>query len=149
MEFARTVTSETSIRQEPDTRSQGAEHKCLQEQVIRDLHSPPKRVQALLSDPPANSGTGRFETLMIGPRTRLNLSGHETLPRAEEQTRQPWLRAPRAVTTEAWEAESSARVDCWFKQQVAEGRASDACFPTIKQPDPMVKDLPTNAGQIR
>jgi len=37
-----------------------------------------------------------------------------------------WLGAPRAVT--AWVAESSARVDCWFKQQAAEGRASDACL---------------------
>jgi len=34
MKFASTVTSKTSIRKEPDTRSQGAEHKCLQEQVI-------------------------------------------------------------------------------------------------------------------
>jgi len=128
MEFARTVTSETSIRQEPDTRSQGAEHKCLQEQVIRDSHSPPRRAQALRPDPPADSGTGRFETQMIGPRTRLNLSGHETLPREEEQARQPWLGAPRAVTAAAWVAESSARADCWFKLQAAEGRASDACL---------------------
>jgi len=41
--------------------SQGAEHNCLPEQVIRDSHSPPRRAQALLQDPPADSGTGRFE----------------------------------------------------------------------------------------
>jgi len=65
---------------------------------------------------------------MIGPRTGLNLSGHETLPSAEEQARQPWLGAPRAETAAAWVAESSARADRWFKQQAAEGRASDACL---------------------
>jgi len=128
MEFASAVTSETPIRQEPDTTSQGAEHKCLQEQIIRDSHSPPRRAQALRPDPPADSGTGRFETQMIGPRSRLNLSGHETLPRAEEQALQPWLGAPRAVTAAAWVAESSASADFWFKQQAAEGRASDACL---------------------
>ena len=39
---------------------------------------------------------------MIGPRTRLNLSGHETLPSSEEQARQPCLEAPRAETAVAW-----------------------------------------------
>jgi len=34
------------------------------------------------------------KTQMIAPRTGLNLSGHETLPSAEEQARQPWLGAP-------------------------------------------------------
>jgi len=65
---------------------------------------------------------------MIGPKTRLNLISHETLPRAEEQARQPSLGAPWAETVAAWVAESSARADCWFKQQAAEGRASDACL---------------------
>jgi len=65
---------------------------------------------------------------MIGPRTRLNLSGHETLPRTKEQALQPWLGAPRAVTAAAWVAESSTSADFWFKQQAAEGRASDACL---------------------
>jgi len=37
--------------------AQGAEHKCLPEQVIRDSRSPPRRVQALWPDPPADSGT--------------------------------------------------------------------------------------------
>jgi len=41
--------------------AQGAEHNCLPEQVIRDSHNPPRRAQALLPDPPADSGTGRFE----------------------------------------------------------------------------------------
>jgi len=41
--------------------AQGAEHKCLPEQVIRDSHSPPRRAQALQPDPQADSGTGRFE----------------------------------------------------------------------------------------
>jgi len=68
------------------------------------------------------------ETQMIGLRFGLNLSGHETLPSAEEQARQPWLGAPRAQTAAAWVAESSARANCWFKQQAAEGRASDACL---------------------
>jgi len=123
--------------------AQGAEHKCLPEQVIRDSHSPPRRAQALRPDPPADSGTGRYEAsansttlgtlggthlglgwcpsgclfpedevsfqvyeaidinLMIAPRTGLNLSGHETLPSAEEQARQPWLGAPRAKTAAA------------------------------------------------
>ena len=64
---------------------------------------------------------------MIAPRTGLNLSGHETLPSAEEQARQPWLGAPRAETAAAWVAERSARADRWL-QQLAEGRASDACL---------------------
>jgi len=89
--------------------AQGAEHKCLPEQVTRDSHSPPRRAQALRPDPPADFGTGRFKTQMIGPRTGLNLSGHETLPSAEEQPRQPWLGAPRAETAAAWVAESSAK----------------------------------------
>jgi len=42
-----------------------------------------------------------FKTKMIGPRTRLNLSGHETLPSAEEQARQLWLGAPQVETTAA------------------------------------------------
>ena len=63
---------------------------------------------------------------MIAPRTGLNLSGHETPPSAEEQARQPWLGAPRAETAAAWVAESSARVDRWFKQPAAEGRPSEA-----------------------
>ena len=41
--------------------AQGAEHKCLPEQVIRDSHSPPRRAQALRPDPPVDSGTGRYE----------------------------------------------------------------------------------------
>jgi len=41
--------------------AQGAEHKCLPEQVIRDSHSPPRRAQALRPDPPSDSGTGRYE----------------------------------------------------------------------------------------
>jgi len=65
---------------------------------------------------------------MIGPRTGLNLSGHETLPSAEEQARQPWLGALRAEAAAAWVANSSARADRWFKQQAAEGRASNACL---------------------
>jgi len=48
------------------------------------------------------------KTQMIGPRTRLNLSGHETLPSAEEQTRQLWLGAPRAETAAAWVAEAQS-----------------------------------------
>ena len=68
------------------------------------------------------------KTQMIGPRTGLNLSGHETLPSAEEQARQPWLGAPRAEPAAAWVAERSGRADRWFKQQLAEGRASDACL---------------------
>jgi len=104
--------------------AQGAEYKCLPEQV----NNPPRRAQALLPDPPADSGTGRFETQMIGPRTRLNLSSHKTLPRAEEQARQPCLGAPQAETAAAWVTESSARADCWFKQQAAEGMASYACL---------------------
>ena len=51
------------------------------------------------------------KTQMIAPRTALNLSGHETLPSAEEQARQPWLGAPRAETAAAWVAERSARAD--------------------------------------
>ena len=41
--------------------AQGAEHKYLPEQVIRDSHSPPRRAQALRPDPPADSGSGRYE----------------------------------------------------------------------------------------
>jgi len=41
--------------------AQGAEHKCLPEQVIRNSHSPPRRAQALGPDPPEDSGTGRYE----------------------------------------------------------------------------------------
>jgi len=63
---------------------------------------------------------------MIALRAGLNLSGHETLPSAKEQARQPWLGAPRAETAAAWVAEKSAKADRWFKQQLAEGRASDA-----------------------
>jgi len=65
---------------------------------------------------------------MIAPRTGLNLSGHETLPSAEEQAHQPWLGAPQAETAAAWVAERSARADRWFKQQLAEGRSSDTCL---------------------
>jgi len=68
------------------------------------------------------------KTQMIAPRTGLNLNGHESLPSAEEQARQPWLGAPRAETAAAWVAERTARADRLFKQQAAEGRASDACL---------------------
>jgi len=68
------------------------------------------------------------KTQTIGPKTGLNLRGHETLPSVEEQARQPWLGALRAENAAAWVAESSARAYCLFKQQMAEGRASDSCL---------------------
>ena len=52
--------------------AQGAEHKCLPEQVIRDSHSPPTRAQALQPDPPADSGTGRFEVSASSTTLGLN-----------------------------------------------------------------------------
>jgi len=49
------------------------------------------------------------KTQMIGPRTGLNLSGHETLPSAEEQAR---LGVPLAETATAWMAGSAAGGNC-------------------------------------
>ena len=108
--------------------AQGAEHKCLPEQVIRDSHSPPRRAQALRPDPPVDSGTGRYE--VSASSTTLGTLGDALLGLG-------WCPSGCLFSEDKVSAQICEAIDINLSntQMIAPSCATT----TIKQPDPMVK----------